>query len=235
LGPEIVLILFISFHIIKQYDILFFQNENRLSNMSPPLCSGVILAGGMNTRFSGKNKAFLPIGGRPIIERVYEAFSGLFDDVVIVAGDPLEYLDYDCHIATDIFPVRSSLTGIHAGLFYAKNPHVFFSACDTPFIRKEVIKLILGRVDSGADAVIPETPGGMETLCAVYSKRCLNAVEERLKKKRFKVLDVFKKRRVKKVPEKALRLADPDLVSFVNINSPDDLQRVESGKGGGFV
>lgn len=195
--------------------------------MSRSPFSGVILAGGMNTRFSGRNKAFLRVGGRPIIERALEAFSGLFDDIVIVAGDPLEYLEYDCHIVTDIFPVRSSLTGVHAGLFYAKNPHVFFSACDTPFIRKEVIELILDRVDPGADAVIPETPGGMETLCAVYSKRCLNAVEERLRQKRFKVLDVFRKRRVKKVPEKALRRADPGLISFVNINSPDDLERID--------
>ncbi|VEN74164.1 Molybdenum cofactor guanylyltransferase [Candidatus Desulfarcum epimagneticum] len=221
------MILFIIFHMIRQYDILFFQDENRPPDMSRSPFSGVILAGGMNTRFSGRNKAFLRVGGRPIIERALEAFSGLFDDIVIVAGDPLEYLEYDCHIVTDIFPVRSSLTGVHAGLFYAKNPHVFFSACDTPFIRKEVIELILDRVDPGADAVIPETPGGMETLCAVYSKRCLNAVEERLRQKRFKVLDVFRKRRVKKVPEKALRRADPGLISFVNINSPDDLERID--------
>jgi molybdenum cofactor guanylyltransferase len=179
----------------------------------------------MNSRFSGRNKAFLPIGGMPVIERVHDAFSGLFDEIILITNDPCAYLKYDYAIASDIFPLRCSLAGIHAGLFYAKNPHVFFSPCDTPFIKKEMIQSIISRIDSKADAVIPETSQGMEPLCAVYSKRCLHVVEERLRQKKLKIFDVVKKRRIKKVSEKILREVDPDLVSFININSPEDLER----------
>jgi len=191
-------------------------------------CTGVMLAGGMNSRFSGRNKAFLPIGGTPVIERVHDAFLGLFDEIILVTNDPRAYLKYDFTIVSDVFPLRCSLAGIHAGLFYAKNPHVFFSPCDTPFIKKEMIQTIVSRIDPEADAVIPETSQGLEPLCAVYSKRCLHVVEERLKQKKLKIFDVVKKRRVKKVPEKILRAVDPDLDSFININSPEDFKQCRS-------
>ncbi|RLC29514.1 MAG: molybdenum cofactor guanylyltransferase, partial [Deltaproteobacteria bacterium] len=34
-------------------------------------CSGVILAGGLNSRFSGRDKAFLKVDGQLLIDRLY--------------------------------------------------------------------------------------------------------------------------------------------------------------------
>ena len=91
-------------------------------------CSGVILSGGRNTRFHGKDKAFVRVGGRPMIEHVLTVFRSLFDDIVLVTNDPAKYVSWDLHVVTDIFAGRSSLTGIHAGLFHAVHPHAFFAA-----------------------------------------------------------------------------------------------------------
>ncbi len=79
-------------------------------------CSGVILAGGRNSRFGGREKAFLPVGGKLLFERIYEVCRPLFDELILVTNNPAAYLRWDLHIVTDLFAVRSSLTGIHAGL-----------------------------------------------------------------------------------------------------------------------
>jgi molybdenum cofactor guanylyltransferase len=189
--------------------------------------TGVILAGGNNSRFSGKNKALVSIGGKRILDRIYEVFSILFDKTILVTNDPLQYMEWDFDIVTDIFPIRSSLTGIHTGLFYLTTPYAFFVACDIPFIKKELIEILLDGVEPGIDIVIPETSKGVEPLCSVYSKRCFNPIQEQLEKKSLKIQRVFRKVRVKKISEDILRTIDPDLVSLSNINTPDDLARAK--------
>jgi len=186
------------------------------------------LAGGKNSRFSGKNKALVRIGGKRILDRIYEVFTILFDKIILVTNDPLQYMEWDFDIVTDIFPIRSSLTGIHTGLFYITTPYAFFVACDIPFIKKELIEILLDSVEPGIDIVIPETSKGFEPLCAVYSKRCFKPLEEQLVKNELKIQHVFQKVRVKKIPEDILRKSDPDLRSFYNINTPDDLAKATS-------
>lgn len=190
-------------------------------------CTGVILAGGMNTRFSGQEKAFLSVGGKRIIDRLYSIFNALFEDIILVTNDPYKYLEWDINIVTDLYPVRSSLTGIHAGLFYTSNPFAFFAACDIPFLKKELVETLINNIEQGIDVVVPETKAGFEPLCAVYSKECLKQVEQQIIQNKLAIRHLFKKRRVKKIPEKVLREKDPDLISFFNINTPQDQEKAE--------
>lgn len=190
-------------------------------------CSGVILAGGENSRLSGRNKAFIEIKGERILDRICDIFKELFQEIVVVTKDPLLYIQEDIKIAADVFPIRSSLTGIHAGLFYSTTPFVFFTACDTPFLKKEMVETILDHIEQGTDVIIPQTDEGLEPLCAVYSKNCLPIAERYLVQNKLKIVRVFQGVRVKKIPEKVLRLNDPDLISFFNINTPEDLVRAE--------
>jgi len=185
------------------------------------------LAGGQNERFSGINKAFINVGGKRILDRTYELFDSLFDEIILIANDPLKYLAWDLHIVSDIFPFRSSLTGIHTGLFFTNNFYTFITACDIPFLKKELVETVINSIETGVDVIIPETLNGMEPLCAVYSKRCLKPIENNLIQKELKIKQFFKKVRVKKLPENILREKDPDLISFFNINTPDDLARAE--------
>jgi molybdopterin-guanine dinucleotide biosynthesis protein A len=194
--------------------------------MSHP-CTGVILSGGLSTRFNGKNKAVIRVGGMRILDRLYEIFSDLFDEIILVTNDPLQFLEWDLAIATDLFPVRSSLTGIHTGLFYMKNAFGFFTACDTPFLKKDLIEFLIKNIEENKDIIIPETSAGMEPLCAIYSKRCLNTVEHHIKQNKFKIQRALAKHRWKTIAESELRAKDPELISFYNINTPRDLARAE--------
>lgn len=190
-------------------------------------CSGVILAGGLSTRFAGENKAFLSVGERRIMDAIYEVFRSSFDEIIIVTNRPSDYLEWDAKIVTDIFPVRSSLTGIHTGLFYAAHPFIFVTACDSPFIQKDLVTIMLENIEPHLSVVIPDTAKGMEPLFAVYSKTCLPVMEKHIKEEKFKIQRMFHKFKVKKIMEETLREKDPDLISFFNINTAEDLARAE--------
>jgi molybdopterin-guanine dinucleotide biosynthesis protein A len=190
-------------------------------------CSGVILSGGLSTRFNGRNKAFIQVGGLRILDRLYAIFSKLFNEIILVTNDPLQFVEWNVTIVSDIFPVRSSLTGIHTGLFYMKNQFAFFSACDTPFLEKGLVEVLLENIDRNKDIIMPETSAGMEPLCAIYSKRCLNTAEHHIRQNKFKIQRALGNHRLQKIPETVLRAKDPDLRSFFNINTPQDLARAE--------
>jgi molybdenum cofactor guanylyltransferase len=191
-------------------------------------CSGVILAGGMSTRFNGRDKATIEINGKRILDHILAVYSDVFTEIILVTNTPQAYLDWNLLMVTDLFTVRSSLTGIHAGLFYASRPFVFVSACDAPFLKQELVYLLISQARPGADAVMPETAKGLEPLCAVYSKSCLNTVEAHIRQEKLKIQQVFHKSRINRIPEARLRKTDPDLISFININTPEDLMRVAS-------
>ena len=194
--------------------------------MSQP-CSGVILAGGLSTRYGGVNKAFLRVGGMRILDRLLSVYAELFDEIILVTNSPQEFIEWNALIVTDIFPARSSLTGIHAGLFYARNPFAFFSACDTPFLKKDVVTAVLDNLEPEIDLVIPQTSAGREPLCAAYSRRCLKPAEEHIRQNKLKIQMALSGKRIKMIPEAVLREKDPELQSFFNINCPEDLQRAE--------
>ena len=190
-------------------------------------CSGVILSGGLASRYDGTEKALLRVGGIRLLDRIYDIYTELFEEIILVTNSPQKFLEWDLLMAPDLFPIRSSLTGIHAGLFFMTNPFAFISACDTPFLKKEVVETVIGKIEPEIDIVMPETSAGFEPLCAAYSKRCLQPAQQHLEQEKLKVVKAFRKSRIKTISEKVLRKKDPDLLSFFNINAPDDLKRAE--------
>ncbi|MDM8543963.1 molybdenum cofactor guanylyltransferase [Desulfococcaceae bacterium HSG7] len=191
-------------------------------------CTGVILAGGLNTRFDGLPKALITVDGETILTRIYNVFEKLFDEIILVTNEPLLYLDWDVRIVSDLFPIRSSLTGIHTGLFYADRPYVFFAACDTPFLKKELVETVIHAMRPGFDVAMPATSAGFEPLCAVYSKQCIEAAARNIKRDKLKIQRVFRKSRILTISEKVLRDQDAHLDSFFNVNTPADLVRAET-------
>jgi molybdopterin-guanine dinucleotide biosynthesis protein A len=186
-------------------------------------CTGVILTGGLNKRFSGTEKAFLRMGQTRIIDRIFSIFETLFEEIVFVTNNPAHYLEWNANIVTDVYAVRSALTGIHTGLFYCTYSHAFFSACDTPFLDKDVVEYVISSVHPKIDVVLPETSAGLEPLCAVYSKNLCGTMEKQLEAGNLRIQDAIRKHRVRKLKETELRNRDPDLLSFFNINTPEDL------------
>ena len=190
-------------------------------------CSGIILSGGLATRYGGTEKALLQVGGVRILDRIYDIYRELFEEIILVTNSPHKFLEWDLLIVSDLFPIRSALTGIHAGLFYMTNPFAFISGCDTPFLKKEMVETVIQKIGPKIDIVMPETSAGLEPLCAAYSKRCLNSAQHHLEQKKLKIIRAFRKNRIKTISEKVLCKIDPDLRSFFNINTAEDLKHAE--------
>lgn len=185
--------------------------------------TGVIQAGGKSTRMGGKPKALIELGGKPIIERIVEVLSQILPDLLIVTNTPELYASLGLSMVPDVFPDHGSLGGIYSGLKAAKGD-AFTVACDMPFLRPEVVRLVVSRAGT-ADVVIPRVGDQLETLHALYGKACLPHMEALLAAKRFKILGFFDQVRVLEIPEHEVACYRDPRICFMNVNTPEELTR----------
>ena len=183
----------------------------------------MIQAGGRSTRMGGQPKAWLEVAGRPIVARVLDVLRALTDDVLLVTNAPDLYAPLGLPMVGDLVPEGGSLGGIYTGLRAARGDAAFTVACDMPFLRAEVARLVTGRAGR-ADVVVPRIGGQYETLHACYAKACLGPMERQLGLGQLRITSFFGDVQVLEVPEEEIAaLADPALV-FMNVNTPDDLR-----------
>jgi molybdenum cofactor guanylyltransferase len=188
-----------------------------------PICGAVILAGGLNTRMQGRNKAFLEVGGRTILDWLVGTLECFFREILLVTREPELYAGLPIRVVKDIFEARASLTGIHAGLRYIDADFAFVVPCDTPFIEAALIRTLIAEIEPNLDAIVPMVDGFYEPLCAVYSKRCLAPIEDQLVRGDFKITHVFDRIRLKSLPVEKIMQADAHRLSFFNVNTPEAL------------
>lgn len=175
----------------------------------------------------GEPKALLELGGRPIIERVVDVMREVVDDVLVVTNTPDLYRFLGLPMVSDVFPDHGSLGGIYSGLVAAPGDAVFTVACDMPFLRPAVARLVLARAGE-ADVVVPRVGDQLQTMHAVYGKGCLAPIEERLRARRLKIVGFFEAVQVLEVAEADVaRHADPALV-FMNVNTPEELEHARA-------
>jgi len=180
--------------------------------------TGVILAGGKSSRM-GSNKALLPYRGGRFIKAIYHRLSGLFVEVLVVTNTPEQYDFLPCRKVPDLYEGMGVLAGIHSGLYHSSNPAIFAVACDMPYLTESLIRYMASRAD--ADGVLlPESPGGLEPLHAVYGKGCLEAIEATLLSGQRRIVSFFDRTNVNKVNIAQVAYFDPEFVSFININTP---------------
>jgi len=190
-------------------------------------CTGVILAGGKNSRLPGKKKAFQKVGSETILENIYDVFSNLFKEIIIVVNEPREFAGLNMSVVTDVLPSKCALAGLHAGLFYASFPYAYVTACDTPFVKQDVVEYIVRQIEPSYDVIIPRTDDGLEALFAVYSKDCIPLIENNLEKNIFMIKKFFRRKKVKEIPVDQLRKLDPQMQFIFNVNTPADLDKAK--------
>lgn len=187
--------------------------------------TGVILAGGKSTRL-GRNKAFIEIGGRKIIERQIGLFSEIFKEVMVVCKNPQEYAPFFTNVVKDIVDYLSPLSGIYTGLKTCRFTGAFVVAVDMPFLKRELIEYQLSFADN-FDVIVPQHEGDFEALHAFYSKNCIPFIEDMFKNGRFRIYDFYNRVKLKIINDIEIKKYDPEMLSFVNINTGDDLEKVK--------
>lgn len=193
---------------------------------APVFASGLVLAGGRSRRF-GQDKALLRLGSETLLERTIHTLLTVTREIVVVG--PRTGLVFPARVRAvpDEQPGAGPLVALLTGLRACRHPLAMVVSCDLPFLNPALMALLLDAAQD-SDAVVPRVGGRLEPLHAVYSKKCipaLNALVESGAREAVGLVESGALEHVKIVPEEDLSAVDPGLLSFFNLNTQDDLLR----------
>jgi molybdopterin-guanine dinucleotide biosynthesis protein A len=195
--------------------------------------SAIILAGGQSRRM-GRPKAALMFGDSTILERLISELGRDFDDILIMAapaqseGFSIERLlrmaSPSVHLLRDQNAYQGAAVALAQGLAAAANNVAFTCSCDLPLLRVEVVRA-LNQMLNGYEAVIPAIGGKPQPLCAIYRRDVAKVIETQLASGERRLTRITARLRAHRPGELQLREIDPDLRSFMNVNTPEDYNR----------
>jgi len=195
--------------------------------------SAIILAGGRSSRM-GTDKALLPLPGDPnitFVEHLTSLLAPYSQEVLLVARDAAQAIDYavvergSARILTDETPDYGPLMGLYSGLraMHPSSTHALLVAVDMPFMQPALVSFMLSQ-PLGDALLVPLVEQVPQVLLSVYPRAVLPRIEACLRQGRRDLRSLLAVCPVHYLEEAQLRVADPLLRSFVNINTPEDLQ-----------
>jgi molybdenum cofactor guanylyltransferase len=186
--------------------------------------AAAILAGGRSRRM-GADKALLPLDGEPLLGHVIARLRPLVSEILIIGDNAGAYRRFGIPVVPDPRPDQGPLAAIRTALLSTAAPAVFCCACDMPFLEAALVDHLLGLVAPGVAAVVPRVRGEPEPLCAVYTPAALPGIDAETAGGGRQIRGALARVSTRYVDESELRACDPELRSFVNLNTPEDLAR----------
>ena len=185
--------------------------------------SGIVLAGGRGSRLGGVDKARLDIAGTTTLDRVRAALAPLVAEMILVCNDDALAQTPGVRVVPDPEPHAGVLPALLAALSEAAQPLCVLVACDMPFLNTGLLQWLLDLAEE-CDVVIPDVAGQLQPMHAVYRREpCRDAIAAALARGDRRMISFLDALRVRRVEEAEARALDPELRSFFNINTPDDL------------
>lgn len=191
--------------------------------------TAIILAGGRGRRM-GKDKAFLPLPGKEgitFVEHLASILTALCSEVILVARDETHASDYAAlagvRVLTDKIPDYGPLMGLYSGLSTMRTSHALALAVDMPFVQPALLSFLLNQPVSNS-LLVPVVNGVPQVLLAIYPRTILPLVEGCLREGRRDPRSLLEVAPVRYIDEAQLRQVDPQLRSFINVNTPEELQ-----------
>ena len=197
---------------------------------TPGDLTGIVLAGGASRRM-GENKAFLELGGKPLIAHVIEQMGQVCAEVLVVAGDVQPYTGLDARLVEDRFRGVGVLGGLHAGLAAAAHDLTLAVGCDMPFLKLALLQAFAGWAEE-VDVAVLRQGEQVEPLHGAYRRTCLPAIEAAIRANRRRIISFFPHVRVHYVAPDDVIPFDPELRSFRNVNTPQEWEIVQGEWGG---
>lgn len=182
--------------------------------------TAVVLAGGQSSRM-GRPKALLPFDGEPLIAHIVRALDRLFSEVVIVAAPGQELPPLPASLVRDEVAYQGPVGGIYYGLRAASKAFGFVTSCDVPFLNLPLISYLISHI-SNYDVVVPYWRERLQPLFAVYRLEVVPLLKEQLERSELRPIFLYKKVRTREIDEEEIRRFDPEGLSFLNMNTPED-------------
>jgi molybdopterin-guanine dinucleotide biosynthesis protein A len=191
--------------------------------------AGIILAGGQSRRM-GKNKALLQLPGNEqftFVEHLAHTLDACCSEILLVVRDQAAAAEYDTvpnvRLVLDKIPGYGPLMGIYSGLSAIQSSHALVIAVDMPFLQPAMLTFLLSQPLTDA-LLVPVVNDAPQVLCAIYPQNILPPIEERLSQGRRDPRSLLDEPNVTYIDEARLREIDPQLRSFININTPEELR-----------
>jgi molybdopterin-guanine dinucleotide biosynthesis protein A len=180
-------------------------------------CAGFVLAGGASTRM-GRDKALLPWAGGTLLEHVAAAVREAAGSVTVIAPPGrYHHLGLDC--VPDLIPGCGPLGGLYTALSLTGADWNLIAACDLPGLTAGFLTRMLDAARrAGRDALVPQTPDGLQPLCAVYHRRLRAAAGAAIHRKSLKMHDFVS-------GIDALLWPVAEAAPLANLNTPEQLAR----------
>lgn len=197
--------------------------------------SAIVLSGGFSSRF-GEDKAFVVLGGKPLVKHVLDAVNSMVEEKIVVAGSKVQasklvrIAGSDVKVVVDVMDLHCPLVGALTGFREASGEYSLLLPCDVPFVSRDVLSFLFD-LCVGKAAVIPRWPNCfIEPLQAVYkTSSALKAAENALHEGKLTMQAMVDDLRgVRYVSTLVLSQLDADLRTFFNVNSLVDLKRAEA-------
>ncbi|MCL2691195.1 MAG: molybdenum cofactor guanylyltransferase [Candidatus Bathyarchaeota archaeon] len=211
--------------------------------------AALVLAGGKACRFQTlhqpvwQDKALVLLEGKPLLVWVIGNVVDIVDEVVVCVNTEerkVRYLEIlEKHSLNDVKVIVDEKTKINgpnvailSGLNIAQADFCMVIPCDMPFVKPEVINYLFEMATRGFDVVVPMWPNGvLETLIMVLKRTIgLEIVRTLCQLKRDRPSDI--PRAAAKTllisPLKTINKLDPTLKSFININTQEDLTKLQT-------
>jgi molybdenum cofactor guanylyltransferase len=182
-------------------------------------CTAIILAGG-DSRRMGRDKAMLPFSNQTLILSVIEAIQPLFSSTILSVREtrPEINLPQVCDTQANGGP----LVGLVTTLEKITTSWAFVVACDMPFVSPALVKQ-LAKLRAQQQAIIPVVQGQLQPLAAFYSTSGIPFMRASLALGNKSLLGAIKNMQVSYVDEAKLLQSDPQLNSFFDLDTPQDL------------
>ncbi len=205
------------------------QTSSDLSSVpvGEPFMNLVVLAGGRSERM-GYCKHDTRLVGAPLYAYPLRRLRVVCRHTIVVenAGLIEERYAPGSLVVRDRIRGGGPLAGIHAGLAASDTWFNFVIAADMPFACPSLAAAIADyAVEENLDVVYPDVDGLLEPLFAVYSQRVVETAFQLLHAGRRSIRELFRdpRLRVAAVDREFVTRYDEYLLSFFNVNTPDDL------------
>lgn len=195
---------------------------------------GLILAGGRARRMGGVDKAFLPLGGRALIEHIAERVAPQVGELLVNTNEKSQLGPLRYEILPDLIEgFLGPITGILSGLEWMKEnrPDARWLAtlpCDTPFLPPDCVARLTARAESAGALVACAASGGRRhNVCAVWSAEISETAHSVLNERGLRKMDDF----IAILPHTEVEFATDPIDPFFNVNTPEDLAKAEAISG----
>lgn len=184
--------------------------------------------GGQNKRMGGNTKGLLKINEVTFLERiinVLEDFSTIYLSVnkKFSSQEIKKYEKMGLSVIVDTYDDIGPMGGICSSLKNCKEDYLFVTACDMPFINKDLISELQVNIKQDIESVLFSKDKLFYPLGAIYSKNMIPYMEELINNKEYKLLKLIRNSNFIELP-----LEDTDLPhdTFKNINTVEEYEQL---------